>query len=189
MASSANPGRRASPSRRARGGYPSFMRALLWSSLLVLAACGGGGGGGSVDVRNPVRLAAAKVEIGGASTGGELAVTLPGAPAGDPALLELTVELPAALQLATNPLHADRTLPTLDGNLVDGKFVVVCGDAHNKAAAALTAGGLFRLGFLCTTPRQVGTHSIRLAVRRAAANDGTVVPVDPNPVLVDVVVR
>lgn len=181
----------ASPSRKTRVGYPTQMRcAVPFAVLSVLAACGGGGGGGGAPATTPTRLSAAALDLGPATTEAELAVQLAATPAQPPVLLEVAVELPAGLTLASgNPLVATQSTPTLDGGTVGGRYVVVCGDAKNKAATPLQPGPLFRVRVQTTTPRQTGTYSITLRNLRASNSDGSAAAVDPNPTIVSVTVR
>ncbi|MBM4063004.1 MAG: hypothetical protein FJ265_18200 [Planctomycetes bacterium] len=155
---------------------------------LCLAACGGGGGGGSA-VAVPMRLAASPLDLGPATTAADLEVALADRGSAAPVLLEVAVELPAALAFATEPLVALQPAPTLDGGTVAGRYVVVCGDARNKAAQPLQQGPLFRLRLVTASPRQPGTHRITLRNLRAAQQDGSPAPVEATPTAVDVVVR
>lgn len=156
--------------------------------LFLLAACGGGGGGSGAPIGAPTRLLAAAVELAPGATAAELTVTLAEA-ADAPTLLTVAVELPPALTIAASPLVAAQSVPTLDGNLHDGRFVVVCGDARNKVAQPLQPGPLFRLRVVTTTPRQTGAHTITLRNLNAARSDGSAANVDPNPTTATVTVR
>jgi hypothetical protein len=163
--------------------------AVQIASLLLLSACGGGGGGGGSPAATPTRLAAAALDLGPATTETELAVQLAATPA-PPALLEVAIELPAGITIANgNALVAAQSAPTLDGGMVAGRYVVVCGDAHNQTAAALQPGPLFRVRLQTTNPRRTGSYSITLRNLRAANSDGTTAAVDPNPTVVSVIVR
>lgn len=168
---------------------------LRSSSLLLLsvvAACGGGGGGGTTTppATGPVRVGAAAIEVpANANTADVLVdVTVDSTPA--PVLLELAVEVPNGLSLpATQRLAAVAPLVTLDGDFVNQRFVVLCGDAQNVSAAPLASGPLFRLRIAPSTPRVPGTYTLKLLPRRAASQDGQAVAFDTTPTTVDVVVR
>ncbi|MBX3464077.1 MAG: hypothetical protein KF830_12965 [Planctomycetes bacterium] len=159
--------------------------------LLFVPACGGGGGGGSTPpAALPVRLAAAPLDVGPATTAVDLVVELADATSIAPVLLQVAIELPPALALApADRLQAIAGVPDLDGETKDGRFVVLCGDARNPAAAPLAKGPLFRLRLVTSTPRQLGVHQIRLRDLRAADSAGTNLAVDPAPALVAVTVR
>jgi hypothetical protein len=164
-------------------------------ALLPVAACGGGGGSApaSVPGATAARLAAAAVEIGPAANAhGELEVRLEAVPSDGPCLLELAVDLPPAVTVPATDRLAPATpapLPTLDGDFVGAAFHVLCGDAANAAAAPLAVGPLFRLRLVAATPRQPGTHRVRLRPLRAATAPGAAAPFDVAPLDVDVVVR
>ena len=80
-------------------------------------------------------------------------------------------------------------LVTLDGDVVDGRFKVICGDGQNPIANLLPRGPLFRLQLVTTEPRQQGSHTIRLNSLRAVASDGTPIAAETNPTEVVVIVR
>lgn len=165
------------------------VRRCVCLSTLALAACGGGGGGGvsPPPVSTASRLTAAPVQFAAGATSAELSVGMVAATTDAPALLQVEVELPAALTLpATDRLHAVATMPNLDGDWKQGRFVVLCGDASNQDAAPLASGTLFRLRLEPTLPRQVGTHVVRLRELRAATAGGHSSPVDNTPVEVAV---
>ncbi|MCC7395428.1 MAG: hypothetical protein IT455_00010 [Planctomycetes bacterium] len=166
-----------------------LLRRSLRLLPLLLAACGGGGGG-SVSpppVTTASRLTAPPVSIVAGSNGAELVVDLVAATSTAPALLQLEVELPAALTLPANDrLRAVAAVPNLDGDWKQGRFVVLCGDASNQDAAPLPSGTLFRLRLEATLPRQVGSHVVRLRELRAATAGGHSAPVDGTPVEVQV---
>jgi hypothetical protein len=163
-------------------------RIVLSAPLFLLIACGGGGGSSTSPVGAPTRLAASAVELAPGATAAELTVTL--AEVTDaPTLLTVAFELPPALTIAASPLTAAQPVPTLDGNLHDGRFVVVCGDARNKVAQPLQPGPLFRLRLATTSPRLLGTHTITLRNLTAARSDGSAANVEPNPTTVTVTVR
>ncbi|MCA8948840.1 MAG: hypothetical protein KDE27_05015 [Planctomycetes bacterium] len=156
---------------------------------LVFAACGGGGGGGT-PVGPTARLASAEVEFGATATSAELAIALADLPVPAPTLMQVTIELPAALAVApSDPLRAVQAVPTLQGARQGNRFVVVCGDDQNQAGTPLQNGELFRLRLATVSPRQVGTHTIVLRELVLAQNDGTEAPVDGTPVSVTAVVR
>lgn len=160
--------------------------------LSCLTACGGGGGGGTVTPPSaaPTRLASSTIEIGPTATSAELAVQLVEAPPPGPALLQVAVELPPQITLPVDErLRAARPLTTLDGDFVDGRFVVVCGDAEQPAAAALTPGPLFRLRLQPSQPRQQGSYTVALRELRVASAAGGTVAAATEPVLVTVIVR
>ncbi len=168
-------------------------RARLACCLLAtLAACGGGGGGGSTpQLSGPARVVAGPAEIPLGAASVDVLVELANVPSPPPALLQLAVEVPAGLALSpTNRLQAATDLVTLDGDFVGDRFVVVCGDARNAAAALLKVGPLFRLRVTPATPRVPGTHQLRLKELIAASRDGqTPLAVETTPAFVDVVVR
>lgn len=158
--------------------------------LAVAAACGGGGATTTSVVATTASLGADDVEIGTAAASADLLVRLVSVPAEAPCLLEVGVELPAALALpATGRLQAATALPNLDGDFVGDRFVVMCGDAQNAAAGPLAVGPLFRLRLLPSTPRQAGTYTVRLHNLRAATRHGDAVPVAATPAVIQVVVR
>jgi hypothetical protein len=157
--------------------------------LLLCSACGGGGGGGTPPSSNPARLAADDLDLGPQTQSAELVVRLDDAPV-LPTLLQVAIELPSALVLpSADRLIAAAPVVTLDGEMQDERFVVLCGDAQNPDASPMPRGPLFRLRLLTSTPRQPGTHAIRLHEVRAAAEDGTVIATDANPVTVNVTIR
>jgi len=160
--------------------------------LLVVAACGGGGGGTAPTPPSsgPARLGANAIEIPAAASSAEVQVQLTVDSTPAPVLLELAVELPSGLTLpASDRLAASTALVTLDGDFVNQRFVVLCGDAQNKTAAPLASGPLFRLRVVPSTPRVPGTYTLRLLPRRAATQDGEAVAFDSTPTTVDVIVR
>ncbi|MBL8754182.1 MAG: hypothetical protein JNK15_12850, partial [Planctomycetes bacterium] len=149
-----------------------------------------GGAAPPAPVGTETRLQAAPQTIGPAVTTVELVVDLASVPAAEPTLLQVAVELPPQLTFAaSNRLLPARTLATLDGDFVDARFVVMCGDAQNVPAAALGLGPLFKLRLQPTSPRVPGTWQVRLHHLRASTRDGQPVAVDPNPAVVDVVVQ
>ncbi|MGB3965094.1 MAG: hypothetical protein WBO45_00070, partial [Planctomycetota bacterium] len=152
-----------------------------------------GGGGGTVTpppASGNARLAADAVEIGSAATVADVTVQLASAPAEGACLLQVAVELPPELTLPANDrLQAAQPLPTLDGDFAAGRFVVLCGDAQNVAAANLALGPLFRLRLTPASPRQPGTYTVRFVGLKASTRDGTAVPADTNPTVVSVIVR
>lgn len=167
------------------------MRLPSWLLLsLCLPACGGGGGGGTVvPVTTPVQLAAPPLDLGPGSTTAELAVALPQDVA-RPALLRVTIELPPELQFAASDrLVAAVPVPDLDGELQDGRLVVLCGDARNVQAAELPAGPLFRVRLATAVPRRTGTVAVRLVDLQATTADGTPLSVETAPTEVPVVIR
>ena len=159
--------------------------------LMALPACGGGGGGGVVvPVATLAKLAADNVEIGPAAATADVLVRLASAPTLGPCLLEVKIELPPQLTLPTNDrLLGAVPLPMLDGDFVEDRFVVVCGDASNPNAAPLAVGPLFRLRIAPTSPRQPGIWRVHLHDLRGATRDGVAVPVEASPTVVDVIVR
>jgi len=158
--------------------------------LLLLAACGGGGGGTPVLPSEPTRLLASDLDLGPAVTQGDLLVRLSTVPEPAPVLLQVAIELPPQLTLpVSDRLLAARPLPTLDGDFVGGRFVVVCGDAQNENAAPLLTGDLFRLRLQPTSPRQPGTYTVRLQQVRAASRSGEEVAAEPSVVSATVVIR
>lgn len=159
------------------------------SLAATLAACGGGGGAAAVaPVQTEVRLEASALTITGAS--GELLVSLAQDVRTAPALLQVAIELPPQLQLPVDDrLSAARPLTTLDGDVVDAAFVVMCGDASNSAAEALDAGPLFRLRLLPTQPRTPGTYQVQLREVRAATSDGEAVAARSVPITVPVTLQ
>jgi hypothetical protein len=160
--------------------------------VVLLAACGGGGGGGPpVQPASPLRIAVDDVEIGTAAGQVELTVQLIGRPTVAATLLEVAVELPAALSLpANNRLAAAAAISNLDGDFVGGRFVVLCGDAQNANAAALVEGPLFRLRVQPTSPRQPGSYPVRFVNLRGASRDGRDdVATDSSPITATVVIR
>lgn len=155
-------------------------------SLLCLAACGGGGGLVS-PVQAPARLAAADVVIPANADTVDVLVELAASPDTPIRLLQVAVELPPGLALpATGRLQAVAPLVTLDGDVVEGQFVVTCGDARNASASPLQSGSLFRLRVQTATPRQPGTFTLRFLDLRAATADGNPVPASTSPTTVDV---
>lgn len=167
-----------------------MIRCLALSLLLLVPACGGGGGGTVVPATVPVRLTAAPLDLGPATSEVELVVQIDAATTESPVLLQLAIELPPALAFAAS----DRLLPsanaaTLDGELQGNRLVVLCGDAQNPVANVLAKGPLFRVRLVTATPRQVGTHEVRLIELRAAAADGSRLPTDAAPTIVPVTLR
>lgn len=168
----------------------SSLRAL--TVLMALTACGGGAGGGSVSppTTAPTSLASSAIEIGPTAASAELAVQLVASPAPGTALLQVAVELPPQLTLPVDDrLIAARPLTTLDGDFVDGRFVVLCGDAETPGAAPLTPGPLFRLLLQPSQPRQPGTYTVTLRALRAASAAGDALAAATEPVAVRVTVR
>jgi hypothetical protein len=160
-------------------------------ALLLLTACGGGGGSGPVAPLNtPLRLEADALDFAPAATTADLTVRLAGEPAQAPVVLQVAVELPPAMTLASGAkLTPARQLATLDGDIVDGRFLIVCGDAENVVAAPLGKGPLFRLRLATSTPRQPGTFAIRLVGLRASAAGGDVVTSETQPLSIPVTIR
>jgi hypothetical protein len=170
-----------------------MLRARLACCLLApFAACGGGGGGSAPPaLSGPARLAAGPAEIPLGATSVDVLVELANVPSPPPTLLQVAVEVPAGLALSpTNRLQAATELVTLDGDFVADRFVVLCGDARNAAAAPLNVGPLFRLRVTPAAPRVPGTYQLRLKELHAASRDGqTPIAVETTPTFVDVVVR
>ncbi|MGC3970440.1 MAG: hypothetical protein QM775_24825 [Pirellulales bacterium] len=169
-----------------------MLRRSLPCPLLVFAACGGGGGAvAPLPVSTAARLAAENVEIAPAATSADVVVRLAAVPAEAPRLLQVAVELPPGLVLPpSDRLQAIAAVSQLDGDFVGERFVIVCGDAQNPAAAPLAAGPLFRLRVAPTTPRAPGSYQLRFTDLRAASRDGQVpVPVAASPTEITVVVR
>lgn len=165
-------------------------RYLAPAILLSLSACGGGGGGTVAPVTVPVRLQADALDLGPSTSSAELVVRLASETTEAPVLVQATIELPPALTLAAvDRLLPVAALPTLDGEWRDGQFVVICGDAQNAVAAPLPRGPLFRVRLVATSPRQPGTYELRLIELRAAAADGTRLPIDTAPSVVSVTLR
>jgi len=162
-------------------------------SLLVLLvpACGGGGGGGVVTpLTVPVTLQADPLDLGPATSEAELVVQLATDSGQAPVLLQVAVELPPALALAPGTrLLPARSLPTLDGEASSNRLLVLCGDAQNADAAPLGKGPLFRVRLVAASPRQTGTHSVRLTGLLASAADGTPLTVATEPIEVPVRLR
>jgi hypothetical protein len=166
------------------------LAALAACAALGAACGGGGGGGGAAPVGDATRLAADAAEIAPAALATELLVRLARSPAVAPTLLELAVVLPPQLVLPAGArLQAAAPLANLDGDVVGNRFVVLCGDAQNEAAAPLAVGPLFRLRLQAASPRQPGEYTVRLESVRAASRTGEALPVDPAPVDVRVTVR
>lgn len=161
------------------------------SFLLLLAACGGGGGGGVVTpVTAPLALTAAPLDLGPATSEVELVVQLATDGGQAPVLLQVAIELPPALTLASGTrLLPARNLPTLDRELTSNQLLVVCGDAQNADAGPLAEGPLFRVRLVAATPRQVGTHAVRLTGLLASAADGSRLTVATEPAVVAVQLR
>ena len=137
----------------------------------------------------PARLTAVDLEIPAAATGAELEVRLAAVPR-PAALLAIEIELPNGLSLPpSDRLVPSTPLVTLDGDWQNQRFVVLCGDAQNVAAAPLPIGPLFRLRLLANTPRTPGTYPVRLLARRASTSGGENVTVDTSPTTVNVIVR
>jgi hypothetical protein len=157
---------------------------VCWlAAISALLGCGGSGGGSRV-VDPPqlaaARLAAADLTLGPAPAEGELVVRLASAPDA-PSLLQVAIELPPELTLApTDRLRAIAPVRDLDGDFVDGRFVVLCGDGQDQNAPALAPGDLFRVRLVPTLPRTPGTYAVRLVAARAATASGQPVPIgDP----------
>lgn len=162
---------------------------VLAVPALLLGSCGGGGGG-TAAAAAPLRLAANAVVLAGSATTGELAVSLPASAASAAALLEINFELPPAVTVAgLEPLQPLQPMPTLDGSLASGRYRVLCGDAQNQVANALSSGPLFRLRLQATNPRQVGSHEVRMFAVSAARSDGGRIAVDVNPTVVSVTLQ
>jgi hypothetical protein len=159
--------------------------------LLAFAACGGGGGGKTPNLSGPTRLTASPVEIPAAASSVDVLVELAQASSPPPTLLQVAVEVPSGLALATvDRLQAATQLATLDGDFVDDRFVVVCGDAQNAEGSPLPVGPLFRLRIAPASPRVPGTYTLQLKELLAASRDGqTPIAVETTPASVDVVVR
>lgn len=158
--------------------------------LLLSAACGGGGGGAVVPVTNNARLSAADLDVPSGASVVDLVVSLAAVPSPAPALLQVGITLPSALQVApSNRLTQAQTMSDLDGDFVGEQFVVVCGDAHAAAAAPLQQGPLFHLRLTTTSPRQPGTYAIELRSLRAATAAGDQVTADSSAVTVQAVVH
>lgn len=163
---------------------------VLLASLLVIPACGGGGGGGSTPpATEPIRLSAAAVEFGPATTTAELTVSLDSIGAVAPALAKVDIELPAGVVLAAEPLVAAQPLLAWTGAMVDGRYRVVCGDDRNANAVLLQPGPLFRLRLTTAVPRQAGSFTITLRGLQVARANGDDATTDPNPTTVSVTVR
>jgi len=165
------------------------MRAALLPAVLLFSACGGGGGGGT-SVAAPVRLSVPDLDLGPATTSAELLVQFAQPPATGTALLQVAIELPPALTIAPGaPLQPGQPLATLKGEMVSGRYLVVCGDDRNREALPLRTGLLFSLRLATTTPRQVGTFQITLRDLLAARSDSSNADGDVNPVVATVIVR
>jgi len=174
---------------RARFDSALFFPALMLPALLLLAACGGGGGGGAT-INTSTRLSGIDVEFGPTTTTADLVVSLTNLPSPAPVLLQVVIELPAALAIApTDPLQAVQAIPTLRGARTGGRYIVVCGDDHNPEGVPLQNGDLFRLRLVTTTPRQVGTHAITLSQLLVAQNNGIQAVADSNPTAVTAIVN
>ncbi|MCB9878636.1 MAG: hypothetical protein H6835_13645 [Planctomycetes bacterium] len=164
-------------------------RGVLLGVALGVAACGGGGGGGVIaPVQNDVRIEASPLTITGDD--GELLVSLSDDLRTPPALLQVAIALPPQLRLpAADRLQQARPLTTLDGDTVDGAFVVLCGDAVNAAATPLGAGPLFRLRLQPTQPRTPGTYQVQLREVRASTADGASLAAASAPLSVPVTLQ
>ncbi len=168
------------------------LRSLVLVPLLLASACGGGGGASETPapIGSETRLSADTLEIGAAVVSVDLLVQLIDTPAVAPTLLQVAVELPPQLTLPPNDrLQAAQALATLDGDFVDGRFLVMCGDAQNAAGSTLGRGPLFRVRLQPASPRVPGTYTVRLHHLRASSRDGEALAVDANPAVVTVVVR
>lgn len=167
------------------------MRACLSATiLLTFVACGGSGGGTVAPATVPVRLQADALDLGATVHAADLVVRLASDTTETPVLVQASIELPSALALPpTDRLQAIAALPTLDGEALSGRFLVVCGDTQNVVAAPLPRGPLFRLRLVAATPRQHGTFEVRITELRAAAADGTRLPVEAAPTVVPVTLR
>lgn len=167
-------------------------RAAFFLGLLgpyVLAGCSGGGGGGG-GVATPARLMTTGVEFGPASTAADLVISLQDLPTPAPVLLQVTIDLPAAVAVASNaPLAAVQATPTLRGAMHAGGYRVVCGDDRNPAGQPLQNGELFRVRLVTTQPRQNGQFEIVLRDLKAALGDGTPAAIDTNPITATANVR
>lgn len=167
-----------------------MLRRALLSALVLLPACGGGSSGPVAPVGTPLRLEADALDLGPATTTAELTVRLAGEPQLSPVALQVAVELPPALLLAAGSKLVPATpLATLDGDVIDGRFLIVCGDAQNVVAAQLAKGPLFRVRLATSTPRQTGTFQVQLTGLRASTAGGEPVAVEATPTVVQVVIR
>jgi hypothetical protein len=163
--------------------------ALWFPAFVLLAACGGGGGG-NAGLTTSTRLSSAGVEFSPTATAADLIVSLTDLASPAPVLLQVVIELPAALTVSqTSPLQAIQSTPTLHGAKVDGHYVVVCGDAQNPEGVPLQEGELFRLRLVTTTPRQVGSHEIALSQLLLAQSDGSKATTEPDPTVVTAIVN
>lgn len=143
----------------------------------MLAACGGGGGGdGAPPVTPSAEFAAAAATIAPAAASGDLVVSLRSTSTSPPALLEVHVELPPELQLASQDRLTAIAPVSVDGDFHGDRFVVLCGDSTNPSAAPLPVADLFRLRLQPTEPRQPGTYTVTLQGLRAATSAGADVP-------------
>ena len=169
------------------------MRNLFAFGLIGVAgaaACGGSSGGTVTPSAQPARLTAAAVEIPANAQTAPLLVSLAGEAQPGPALVEVAVELPPQLTLpADDRLQPARPLVTLDGDFVGNRFVVLCGDGENLAAAALADGPLFRLRLQATSPRQPGDYTVTLRNLRAATAAGDEVEAVGAALVVPVTIR
>jgi len=180
----------ASPSLLAVLGYSWAMR-MISMLPLILAACGGGGGSAVPPATAPsARLEAQPIEIGTTMTVADVTVALAQRPEPAPALLQARVTLPPELTLPAQDRLAPATpLVTLEGNLVGGDFLIVCGDASNQNAAPLPNGALFRLRVAPSVPRTPGTYTLTLRDLKAATIEGDDVPLVADAVTVAVTIR
>lgn len=161
-------------------------------AALGLAACGGGGGGGDpvppVAVNAIIQVAPLEIAAGSGAADLTVALTEGGSPA--PALLEAHLELPPELRLPAQDrlLSASNTV-MLDGNLVDGRFVVLCGDNKNVDALPLASGPLFSVRLEPTPPRRPGTYTVTVRNLRAASSGGDNVPLAADTLTVAVTIQ
>ncbi|MCU0866489.1 MAG: hypothetical protein MUC36_22115 [Planctomycetes bacterium] len=167
------------------------MKRAVVSIWLCVAACGGGGGGGAVLPSAPTRLLATDLELGPTVNQGDVVVRLSSVPDPAPVLLQVAIEIPPQLSLPAGGerLLAAAPLVDLDGDFVDGRFVVMCGDARNANAVPLAVGDLFRLRLQPSLPRQPGTYTVRLRQVLAASRDGAAVAAETETISATVTVR
>lgn len=158
---------------------------------LILVACGGGGGSAATPAAAPsARLEAQPVEMGATMTVADITVALAQRPEPAPTLLEARVTLPPELTFpAQDRLVAATPLVTLEGNLVDNEFIIVCGDASNANATPLPNGSLFRLRVAPSTPRTPGTYTVTLRDLKVASSAGDSVPLAAEAITVAVTIR
>jgi hypothetical protein len=166
------------------------MRSLALGAVLLAAACGGGGGGGgSPPVSTAVRLSAAPVALGTGTATAQLDLVL-AANADAPTLVQFALVLPSAVAVAPNDaLLPSQALPTLDGALKDGRYLVVCGDAQNRSAEPLRAGPLVGVRLVATSPRRPGTYTVLVQDLLAARSDGSPAVAATAPLAVRVTVE